>query len=255
MLSVENLTVTVNGDVLLEDINLNLAKGETRMLFGENGSGKTSLLMAIIGLGPFKVETGRIIFKGEDITNLPSYERARMGIGIMYQRPPTIRGLKVRQMLEIIEHNGEDPDTLAAELNFTGFMDRDLNLGFSGGEIKRAELLQLLAQDPDLVLLDEPESGVDLVNLDVIGNAIRQLLQKDRHRMREKSGLIITHSGFILDYVEADRGCVLANKTIWCMGNPHEIMEGIREHGYEECMTCQRAQDFRELGGDELVSE
>jgi Fe-S cluster assembly ATP-binding protein len=255
MLRVEDLTVSVDGKKLLENVNLDLAKGETRMLFGENGSGKTSLLMAIMGLGPFMVESGSIVYKDEDITHLPSYERARMGIGIMFQRPPTIRGLKVRQVLEIIENNGEDPEKLAADLNFTDFMDRDLNLGFSGGELKRAELLQLLAQDPDLVLLDEPESGVDLVNLDVIGNAIRRLLQKEKHRMREKSGLIITHSGFILDYVEADRGCVLANKTIWCMGNPHEIMEGIREHGYEECMTCQRAKDFQDLGGDELVAD
>lgn len=250
MLEIEDLTVSVNGSTLLEDINLHIAAGETRMLFGENGSGKTSLLMAIMGIGKFKVESGRIMFKGEDITNLPPYERARRGIGIMFQRPPTIRGLKVEQILQIIEHNGEDPERLAAELNFTDFLDRDLNLGFSGGEIKRAEILQLLAQDPELVLLDEPESGVDLVNIDVIGNAIRKLLQKDRHRKREKAGLIITHSGFILDYVEADRGCVLANKTIWCAGNPHEIMEGIREHGYEMCLTCERAQDFQEEESD-----
>lgn len=245
MLELENLTVSIEGKVLLEKIDLHIAMGETHMLFGENGSGKTSLLMAIMGIGKYKVENGRIVYKGEDITHMPAYERARMGIGIMFQRPPTIRGLKVEQILEIIDHNGEDPEKLAAELNFTDFLDRDLNLGFSGGEIKRAELLQLLAQDPDLVLLDEPESGVDLVNINVIGNAIRKLLQKDRHRRREKAGLIITHSGFILDYVEADRGCVLANKTIWCAGNPHELIEGIREHGYNECLTCKRAQDFQ----------
>ena len=245
MLEIENLTVSIEGKRLLTDINLTIGDGETRMLFGENGSGKTSLLMAIMGIGKYKVESGRIVYKGEDITHMPAYERARKGIGIMFQRPPTIRGLKVEQILEIIDHNGEDPEKLAAELNFTDFLDRDLNLGFSGGEIKRAELLQLLAQDPDLVLLDEPESGVDLVNINVIGNAIRKLLQKDRHRRREKAGLIITHSGFILDYVEADRGCVLANKTIWCAGNPHELIEGIREHGYHECLTCERAQDFQ----------
>lgn len=246
MLEIENLTVSIEGNVLLENINLHIARGDTHMLFGENGSGKTSLLMAIMGIGKYKIESGRIIYKGEDITHMPAYERARKGIGIMFQRPPTIRGLKVKQILEIIEHNGEDPEKLAAELNFTDFLDRDLNLGFSGGEIKRAEILQLLAQDPDLVLLDEPESGVDLVNINVIGNAIRKLLQKDRHRKRDKSGLIITHSGFILDYVEADKGCVLVNKTIWCAGNPHELIEGIREHGYQECLSCERAQDFQQ---------
>ena len=158
----------------------------------------------------------------------------------MFQRPPTIRGLKVRQMLELIENDGQDAEELARRLNFEQFLERDLNAGFSGGEIKRAELLQLMAQDPDLVLLDEPESGVDLVNIGLIGNAIKQLLQKDVHKGRHKSGLIITHSGFILDYVEADRGCVLVNSTIWCTGNPHEILQGIRERGYEGCLTCQR---------------
>jgi len=240
MLEIENLTVSVGGKELLKDINLSIAEGETRMLFGENGSGKTSLLMAIMGLGPYKIESGRILFKGEDITRLPTNERAGRGIGIMFQRPPTIRGLKVKQMLEIIGHDGGDVDELAGSLNFREFLERDLNLGFSGGEIKRAELLQLLAQDPDLVLLDEPESGVDLVNISLIGNSIGTLLQKDVHKDRKKAGLIITHSGHILDYVEADRGCVLVNKTIWCTGNPHEILQGIRERGYEGCLTCQR---------------
>jgi len=240
MLEVENLSVMIGDKMLLKDVSLHIEEGETRMLFGENGSGKTSLLMAIMGLGDYKVTSGRIMFKDEDITNLPTNERAQRGIGIMFQRPPTITGLKVREMLEIIEKNGEDIEELARSLNFDEFLNRDLNAGFSGGEIKRAELLQLMAQDPDLVLLDEPESGVDLVNIDLIGNAIRTLLQKDVHKNRRKSGLIITHSGYILDYVEADKGCVLVNETIWCTGNPHEILQGIRDHGYEGCLTCQK---------------
>jgi Fe-S cluster assembly ATP-binding protein len=240
MLEVENLSVMIGDKMLLKDVSLHIEEGETRMLFGENGSGKTSLLMAIMGLGDYKVTSGRIMFKDEDITNLPTNERAQRGIGIMFQRPPTITGLKVREMLEIIEKNGEDIEELARSLNFDEFLNRDLNAGFSGGEIKRAELLQLMAQDPDLVLLDEPESGVDLVNIDLIGNAIRKLLQKDVHKNRHKSGLIITHSGYILDYVEADKGCVLVNETIWCTGNPHEILQGIRDRGYEGCLSCQK---------------
>lgn len=240
MLEIENLTVSIGDKQLLKDVSLSIAEGETRMLFGENGSGKTSLLMAIMGLGDYKVEAGRIVFKGEDITRLPADERARRGIGIMFQRPPTIRGLKVAEMLELIKRDGRDPEEVARSLNFDEFLNRDINLGFSGGEIKRAELLQLMVQDPDLVLLDEPESGVDLVNISLIGNAIRQLLQKDVHKNRHKSGLIITHSGYILDYVEADKGCVLVNETIWCTGNPHEILDGIRRRGYEGCLTCQR---------------
>lgn len=240
MLEVEDLTVSIGEKTLIKNVSLSIAEGETRMLFGENGSGKTSLLMAIMGLGDYKVETGRIMFKGEDITRMPTDERARRGIGIMFQRPPTITGLRLKELLELIEHDGRDFEELARSLNFEDFLDRDINQGFSGGELKRAELLQLMTQDPDLVLLDEPESGVDLVNIDLIGNAIRKLLQKDVHKNRHKSGLIITHSGYILDYVEADKGCVLVNETIWCTGNPHEILQGIREHGYEGCLTCQR---------------
>ncbi len=240
MLEVENLTVSIGEKTLLEDVSLSIDEGETRMLFGENGSGKTSLLMAIMGLGDYRVETGRILFKGEDITHMPTDERARRGIGIMFQRPPTITGLRLKELLNLIESNGHDVEELARSLNFEAFLDRDINQGFSGGEIKRAEILQLMTQDPDLILLDEPESGVDLVNIDLIGNAIRKLLQKDLHRKRHKSGLIITHSGYILDYVEADKGCVLVNKTIWCTGNPHEILEGIRERGYQGCLSCQR---------------
>ena len=240
MLEVENLTVSIDNRTLLENVSISIAEGETRMLFGENGSGKTSLLMAIMGLGDYKVESGRILFKGEDITHLPTDERARRGIGIMFQRPPTITGLRLKELLELIERDNRDMEELARSLNFEKFLDRDINQGFSGGELKRAEILQLMVQDPDLVLLDEPESGVDLVNIDLIGRSIRGLLQKDLHKHRRKSGLIITHSGYILDYVEADKGCVLVNRTIWCTGNRHEILEGIRERGYEGCLTCQR---------------
>lgn len=238
MLEIEDLTVSIDGRPLIKDINMTIEKGETRMLFGENGSGKTSLLMAIMGLGKFKVDKGRIIFKGKDITNLPTNERAAMGIGIMFQRPPTITGLRVMDMLKLINGTGEEIQKLAESMNFSDFLERDLNAGFSGGELKRAEILQLMAQDPDLILLDEPESGVDIVNMKLIGTSIRKLLQKDVHREREKSGLIITHSGYILDYVEADKGCVLVHDTIWCTGNPHEILEGIRTNGYEGCLTC-----------------
>jgi len=114
-----------------------------------------------------------------------------------------------------------------------------VNLGFSGGEIKKSELLQLLAQSPDLLLLDEPESGVDVENLDVICQMIRKLLQKDLPAKRRKSGLIITHTGLILNYVNADRGHVMLNGQIYCHGNPLDIFERIKNYGYEECAKCR----------------
>lgn len=130
---------------------------------------------------------------------------------------------------------------LAAAYDFTEFLEREINYGFSGGEIKRSELLQLLAQDPALVLLDEPESGVDMENLQVVGEIISKLLQKERRRPhREKSGLIISHTGFILDYINADTGYIMLEGRLLCSGNAREILEHIKKYGYVECEKCVR---------------
>jgi Fe-S cluster assembly ATP-binding protein len=117
-------------------------------------------------------------------------------------------------------------------------MDRDLNLGFSGGEMKRSELMQLRAQGPDLVLLDEPESGVDLENMALLGRSINNLLGEGRKQRRSRSALIITHTGYILDFVEADRGCVLLDRRLQCVHNPREIFKQIKKVGYQECLKC-----------------
>ncbi len=241
MLEVQDLWVEVEGKEVLKGVSLSIPVGETHVLFGRNGSGKTSLLMTIMGFPEYRVRHGKIFFKGTDITTLPPYERARLGIGIMFQRPPSIKGVKLKEMLELCaRQNGYRIQKLAQEFGFEDFLERDVNLGFSGGELKKSELLQLLVQSPDLALIDEPESGVDMENIEVIGKMIRKLLQKDTHRPRQKSGLIITHTGFILHYVPADRGYVMLDGRIYCQGNPQEIFEGIQKHGYEECLKCLR---------------
>lgn len=239
-LKVEGLHVEVEGREILHDVNLDIKCGETHVLFGPNGSGKTTLLMAIMGFPRYRVTRGKVILAGEDITALPPYERAKRGIGIMFQRPPTVRGVSLAQMVDLCSSDDVDVNALAADMNLEEFLSRDVNHGFSGGEIKRSELLQLLAQNPRIVLLDEPESGVDMENLQLVGKAIRRLLQKDLRRQRTKCGLIITHTGYILDYVEADVGHVLCDGTIVCSGNPREQLEGIRKFGFEECARCTR---------------
>ena len=119
------------------------------------------------------------------------------------------------------------------------FLERDINYGFSGGEIKRSELMQLLAQRPQLALLDEPESGVDLVNIALIGRLINELLDKECPIVTRKCmGLIITHTGHILDYMNARTGYVMCDGTIGCVGDPHEILNTIRDRGYDECIKC-----------------
>lgn len=242
MLEIKNLSVAVEGKEILHDINMTIGTGETHVLFGPNGGGKTTLLMTIMGFEKYHITGGSIVFDGTDITYMSTDERARLGIGISFQRPPVVRGVRTRDMVAAClgERNDENTITqLAEEAELTDFLDRDTNYGFSGGEIKRSELMQLLAQKPSLVLLDEPESGVDLVNIALIGRLINKLLEKDcpiHHR--KCMGLIITHTGHILDYVNARTGYVMCAGKLGCEGGPREILQSIKERGYQECITC-----------------
>jgi Fe-S cluster assembly ATP-binding protein len=241
LLEIEGLKVEVEGREILHGIDLKVDCGQTHVLFGMNGSGKTTLLMTIMGFPRYRVTAGHISFKGQDLSGLSVDQRARLGIGMMFQRPPTVRGIHLEQMVRLIpSRQDRDVEETAEKLNLSGFMQRDINHGFSGGEIKRSELLQLLVQDPNLVLLDEPESGVDMENMQLIGDFIRMLLQKDRRRTRDHCGLIITHTGHILDFVEADVGHVMCEGKLVCSGNPREMLEDIREKGFEECARCVR---------------
>jgi len=244
LLEIKQLAVSIGSKEILHGLDLTIKTGETHVIFGPNGGGKTTLLMTLMGFPQYRITRGSIIFKGKDITDVPLDERARLGIGISFQRPPVVRGVKTRDMVNacLKREAGEDEIIkLASRANLTGFLDRDINHGFSGGEIKRSELLQLMAQSPDLALLDEPESGVDLENIALIGQLINDLLDKTHPiNKRTRSGLIISHTGHILDYVNARTGYVLVDGAIICEGDPHEILESIKSKGYTACVTCIR---------------
>ncbi|HON81831.1 MAG TPA: ABC transporter ATP-binding protein [Methanoregulaceae archaeon] len=242
MLDIEDLSVKIGDREVLHDINLHIGVGETHVLMGPNGSGKTTLLRTIMGFAGLEVTEGSITFKGQDITHLPIHERAHLGMGMQFQRPPTIAGLKLGKLLQVTSGgNTQMVGESAAYLRMDALLDRAINQGFSGGEIKRSEVLQLMVQKPDFVMLDEPESGVDLENISLIGNAIARLLDKDVHIVnRKRSGLVITHTGYILDYLDADFGHVMCDGVFRCHGNPREILKVIKTSGYKECLVCQK---------------
>ncbi len=242
MLNIEDLHVKIGDREVLHDVNLHIRKGETHVLMGPNGSGKSTLLMTIMGFANYTVTNGKISFNDRDITHLPIHERAKLGMGMMFQRPPTISGLKLGKLLVATSgNNTEEVAEYAKNMHMDRFLERDINKGFSGGEIKRSEVLQLMVQKPDFVMLDEPESGVDLENISLIGAAIGNLLEKGSHLMkRKKSGLVITHTGYILDYLDADKGHVMCDGEIRCHGNPREILKDIKARGYKECLECRQ---------------
>jgi len=151
------------------------------------------------------------------------------------QRPPDIFGVKLGDLIKASSPIGEEVLKEAEEFHMQNFIDREINVGFSGGEIKRSEILQLTAQRPDFILLDEPESGVDIQNIDLIGKKVHDLLFYDaRGKDRHVSSLVITHTGQIMDYIEAQKGYVMKKGVIVKSGEPMQILKHIRENGYGE---------------------
>lgn len=237
MITIRNLSVEISGKTILKDINFNIKSGQTMTLFGPNGSGKSTLIKAIMGLGGCRIREGEILFKDKVINELSIEDRVKLSVGIMYQHPPGIRGVKLNQIAQFLCNDEKKITSLAEKLSLKGHLERDVNLDFSGGEIKRSELFQLILQDPDLLLLDEPESGVDIENISIMGKVLNDYLRKEG-----KSALIITHTGYILDYLKAEKGYIMVDGKMWCVGNPKKIFDNIKVSGYEKCKECDERQ-------------
>jgi len=248
ILELVNLSVRIATKDVLSNINMAILDGEVHALLGPNGSGKSSLLMTIMGFPDYVVTCGSIWFKGQDITEASVHERVRMGLAIARQRPPTIRGVTLRTLLRYILRNTIDPEARLLELakasQMETLLDRDINQGLSGGEIKRSELLQLLASSPIFSLMDEPDSGVDVEALMLMGELInRQFMVDPDHPGLPKAGLIITHNGSILNKLPIDRAHVMVNGRIGCSGIPTILMQHINDFGYDSCIKCMTGRD------------
>ena len=234
ILDIDNLSVEVGSKRVLEEVSLSIPKGEVHVLFGPNGSGKSSLIMTILGFPAYKVTSGDIWLKGEKITHLLTDERVRLGISVAFQNPPTIRGVKLGGIVNHWVPDKEEVTELLDKVKFPPeFLARDVNLGFSGGETKKSEIVQVFAQGGDFVILDEPDSGVDVENLQIVGRVINEML-------KERSALIVTHLGHILHYVEAEKAHVLISRTVACSGEPIKVLSQILNEGYAWCMKCPR---------------
>ena len=223
MLEVKDLWVGVNGKEILKGVDLAIEDKGKHVLFGPNGAGKSCLAMTIMGIPTYRIIKGSIFFNGKEITSLSINERAAIGIGLAFQNPPVIRGVKLGDFLTLC--GGDVDKHLEKSFLDRSFKDRDLNLGFSGGERKRSELAQLFAMEPDLMLLDEIDSGVDIESLEILGKKLNSFLS-------EHSSLIITHHGYILKYLKPDVAHVLVNGGIVRSGDFGEILHEIEEKGF-----------------------
>ena len=241
ILEVKDLTVKVEGKPILKSVTFSLKSGESHILFGPNGSGKTTLISALMGLPTYEATQGTILFNGTDITTKTVEERAKLGMAVSFQNPPEITGVKLADLLKLcLGKTTEDAfsteeQRLIEAFRLADFLNRDLNVGFSGGERKRSEILQLIFLKPKLLLLDEPDSGVDVESLKLIATEIQRYVESSG-----SSALVITHKGDILEYVKAKYGCILLDGQFHCFTHPMSIYEDIKKVGYEECVACRR---------------
>ena len=240
-LEIKNLHVRAGDKEILKGLDLSVSKGRVHALMGPNGSGKSTLANVIMGHPGLEVTEGEIVFKGEDITEAEPDERSRMGLFMAFQYPVAVPGVTVTKYLRTVmnahrEEQGEDPVSLkefrqtveqAMELVEVPreFASRYLNEGFSGGEKKRMEILQLALQKPRIAVLDETDSGLDIDALRIVANGVNSL------NGPEMGVLIITHYQRILHMVEPSHVHVLYQGRIVKEGGP-ELVTTLEEKGY-----------------------
>jgi Fe-S cluster assembly ATP-binding protein len=232
LLEIKNLRVKGNGQEILKGINLGLKKGEAQVLLGPNASGKSTLAQVIAGSPKYQVSQGKIFFDQKEITKLSPEKRTKMGIVLSWQNPPTIKGVKLSQLLEKIAKKKVENKKLDFDSNL---LEREVNLDFSGGEKKMSELLQILSLNPKLVILDEVDSGLDLKRLEKVAGIIKkELIEK------KISVLIITHSGVILRFLKPQMTNVMLKGKIICQEKDYKkVLKVIKKYGYEKCKKCQ----------------
>ena len=239
LLTINNLHVNVAENEILHGINLKVNRGETHVIMGPNGAGKSTLGYAIMGNPNYEINEGKIFFKGEDITDKETHERAKDGIFLSFQNPIEVPGISLSNFIR----NAVDTKTgtrariwdfrksLEKQMELLSmdksYADRDLNVGFSGGEKKKAEILQMLMMKPDLAILDETDSGLDVDAVRTVSDGVKAF-----HDNGDGALIIITHSTRILEALKVDYTHILVDGKIVKTGDA-SLVDEINRYGFE----------------------
>jgi Fe-S cluster assembly ATP-binding protein len=238
MLKIENLQVEIDGQEIVKGLDLEVDKGEIHAIMGPNGSGKSTLANVLMGHPRYEVTGGSITFQGEDVFELEPDERARLGMFLAFQYPSEVPGVSVANFLRTAVNSVREEELSAMEMYRLiqdkmkimqmdpRFAERYLNEGFSGGEKKRNEILQMLMLEPKLAIMDETDSGLDIDALQVVAKGVNEL------RGPDFSAVIITHYQRILRYIEPDHVHVMLDGRLVTSGGK-ELALDLEDKGYE----------------------
>jgi Fe-S cluster assembly ATP-binding protein len=241
LLQIDGLHVAVDGTEILRGVDLTVGEGEVHALMGPNGAGKSTLAATLMGHPTYRVTDGTIRYRGEDVTHWATDARAKAGIFLAFQYPESIEGVSVIQFLRqaISARRGDDVSVLEVRFAMNEWMERlgmdpsfgerHLNQGFSGGEKKRNEILQMALLEPDLAVLDETDSGLDIDALGVVGRGVRTV----REAHPNLGVLVVTHYQRLLDALVPDRVHLLVDGRVVDSGGP-ELARRIEHGGYDD---------------------
>ncbi|WP_315166841.1 Fe-S cluster assembly ATPase SufC [Metaclostridioides mangenotii] len=253
LLNIDNVYASIEGKSILNGLNIQVNKGEIHVIMGPNGAGKSTLANVLMGHPKYKLDSGCILFDGESIDELKVDERAKKGIFLSFQNPEEVNGVTVENFLRtaVTSQKGKAPKILAFNKDLKKQMEelkmnqelskRYLNVGFSGGEKKKNEILQLLTLQPKLAILDETDSGLDVDALKVVSNGVNLYANSDN------GVIIITHNKRILENIKVDYVHVLKAGKIVATG-PKSLADEIETNGYEKFLESS---DESKEGGDD----
>lgn len=238
MLKIENLRAEIDGQEIIKGLDLEIIKGEIHAIMGPNGSGKSTLSNVLMGHPRYEVTGGSITFQGEDVMELEPDERAKLGMFLAFQYPSEVPGVSVANFLRTAVNSVRETQLAPMEMYKLlmekmkimqmdqKFAERYLNEGFSGGEKKRNEILQMLMLDPSLAIMDETDSGLDIDALQVVAKGVNEL------RGPDFSAMIITHYQRILRYIEPDYVHVMLDGRLVTSGGK-DLANQLEENGYD----------------------